>query len=262
MTHVRPELWRRLLAEYVGTGFLVAVVVGSGIAAQRLSPSDSGLQLFENATATAAALVALITALGPVSGAHFNPVVSIADAVFGGLAGRDVASYVVAQVAGAVSGSMVANLMFELPPVAWSTTTRSGSGLWLAEVVATLGLLVVIFGVVRSGRVGTAPFAVGAYIGAAYFFTASTSFANPAVSVGRMFTDTFSGIAPSSAPAFIAFQLVGAALAVFLVRALYPDITAVATDVVVPAADEAPVRGRRTNGGALPTRSTRGGSSS
>ena len=261
MTQARPELWRRLLAEYVGTGFLVAAVVGSGIAAQRLSPSDVGLQLFENAAVTAAALVALIVALGPVSGAHLNPVVSIADAVFGGLAGRDVVPYLTAQVVGAVSGSMVANLMFELPAVEWSTTTRSGGGLWLAEVVATLGLLVVIFGAARSGRVGTASLAVGAYIGAAYFFTASTSFANPAVSVGRMFTDTFAGIAPSSVPTFVAFQLVGGALAVVLLRALYPDEAAVAANVVVPALDQTSDRGGRANGGRLPARPTRGGSS-
>jgi arsenate reductase len=261
MTHVRPELWRRLLAEYVGTGFLVAVVVGSGIAAQRLSPSDTGLQLFENATATAAALVALIIALGPVSGAHFNPVVSVADALFGRLTGHDVAPYIAAQVAGAVSGSMVANMMFELPAVEWSTTARSGGGLWLAEVVATLGLLLVIFGVVRSGRVGAAPFAVGAYIGAAYFFTASTSFANPAVSIGRMFTDTFAGIAPSSVPAFVAFQLLGAGLALVLVRALYPDAAAVGAEVVVPALDQSPTAGAHTNGAAPPTRTTSGGSS-
>ena len=247
MTEVRPQLWRRLLAECVGTGFLVAVVVGSGVTAQTLSPSDTGLQLFENAAATAAALAALIVALGPVSGAHFNPVVTIADAAFGGLARRDVAPYLAAQVVGAVTGSMLANLMFELPAVGWSTTTRSGSGLWLAEVVATLGLLVVIFGGARSGRAGTAPFAVGAYIGAAYFFTASTSFANPAVSVGRMFTDTFAGIAPSSVPAFVAFQLLGGALAVLLVRALYPDVAAVTTDVVVPALDQASERVGRLN---------------
>ncbi|HUP71032.1 MAG TPA: MIP/aquaporin family protein [Acidimicrobiales bacterium] len=229
MTGVRPELWRRLLAEYVGTAFLVAVVVGSGIAAQTLSPTDTGLQLFENATATAAALVALILALGPVSGGHFNPVVSVVDAVLGGLVAREVPGYVAAQLAGAVSGSVIANLMFELPAVEWSGTSRSGGGLWLAEVVATIGLVVVIFGVARSGRTAAAPFAVGSYIGAAYFFTASTSFANPAVSVGRMFTDTFAGIAPSSVPAFIAFQLLGGGLAVVLVRALYPGTAAVAT---------------------------------
>ena len=261
MTQARPDLWRRLLAEYVGTGFLVAVVVGSGIAAQRLSPSDTGLQLFENATATAAALVALILALGPVSGGHFNPLVSLADALFGGLEGRDVVPYVAAQVGGAISGSVVANLMFELPAVEWSGTARSSAGLWLAEVVATLGLLLVIFGVVRSGRVGAAALAVGAYIGAAYFFTASTSFANPAVSIGRMFTDTFAGIAPSSVPAFVAFQLVGAGLALVLVRALYPAAAAGA-EVVVPAFDLSPTAEVRTNGAAPPARTISGGLSS
>lgn len=249
MTSLRPELWRRLLAEYVGTAFLVAVVVGSGIAAQTLSPTDTGLQLFENAGATAAALVALILALGPVSGAHFNPVVSLVDAVFGGLVAREVPGYVAAQLAGAVSGSVIANLMFELPAVAWSDTNRSGGGLWLAEVVATVGLVVVIFGVVRSGRTAAAPLAVGAYIGAAYFFTASTGFANPAVSVGRMFTDTFAGISPSSVPAFIAFQLVGGALAVALVRALYPGIAVTAGEVVVPSLEQGPPADSHGNGG-------------
>lgn len=249
MTGVRPELWRRLLAEYVGTAFLVAVVVGSGIAAETLSPNDTGLQLFENAAATAAALMALILALGPVSGAHFNPVVSLVDSVSGGLAAREVPGYVAAQVAGAVSGSVIANLMFELPAVDWSGTVRSGGGLWLAEVVATVGLVVVVFGMVRSGRTGAAPFAVGAYIGSAYFFTASTSFANPAVSVGRMFTDTFAGITPSSVPAFIAFQLLGGALAVVLVRALYPGIAVVAGEAVVPALEPGPPADSHGNGG-------------
>lgn len=216
------SLLRRALAEYVGTAFLVAIVVGSGIAAERLSPGDVGLQLFENAAATAAGLVALILALAPVSGAHFNPVVSLADAAFGGLARRDLPAYLAAQVAGAISGSVVANLMFELDAVAWSTKQRSSGGLWLAEVVATLGLVLVIFGLVRGRRAEAAPYAVGAYIGSAYFFTASTSFANPAVAVGRMFTDTFAGIEPSSVPVFVLCQLAGGALAVALVKALYP----------------------------------------
>ena len=259
MSGLRHELWRRLLAEYVGTAFLVAVVVGSGIAAQTLSPTDKGLQLFENAAATAAALVALILSLGPVSGGHFNPVVSIVDAVLGGIAHRDVPAYVAAQVAGGVSGSIIANLMFELPAVQWSDTTRSGGGLWLAEVVATIGLVVVVFGVVRSGRTAAAPFAVGAYIGAAYFFTASTSFANPAVSVGRMFTDTFAGIAPSSVPAFIAFQLLGGALAVALVRALYPGIATAATEVVVSALEEGLPAAAPRNGTGAMSHSRRGG---
>jgi glycerol uptake facilitator-like aquaporin len=211
------------------------VVVGSGIAAQRLSPGDVGLQLLENAAATAGGLVALILALGPVSGAHFNPVVTLADAWFGGLAWRDVPAYVGAQVVGAIAGAVVANLMFDLSPIDWSSTARGTSGVWLAEVVATLGLLLVIFGVVRSGRSAAAPFAVGAYIGGAYFFTSSTSFANPAVSVGRVFSDTFAGIAPSSLPGFVVAQLVGGAVGVALARALYPDVATVAEDVVVPA---------------------------
>jgi glycerol uptake facilitator-like aquaporin len=228
------SLPRRALAEYCGTAFLVAVVVGSGIAAERLSPDDVGLQLLENAAATAGGLVALILAFGPVSGAHFNPVVSIADSFFGGLDPRDLPAYVAAQVSGAISGSIVANLMFELDAVEWSTKERSSGGLWLGEVVATIGLLVVIFGVVRSGRSTAAPFAVGAYIGGAYFFTSSTSFANPAVSIGRAFTDTFAGIEASSVPMFIGAQLVGGAAAIALVRALYPDIHAVADEVVLP----------------------------
>jgi arsenate reductase len=229
-----PTLPRRALAEFCGTAFLVMVVVGSGIAAQRLSPNDVGLQLFENAAATAGGLVALILAFGPVSGAHFNPVVSLADSFFGGLARRDLPAYVGAQITGAITGSVIANLMFELDAVHWSDKARSSGGLWLGEAVATIGLLMVIFGVVRSGRANVAPFAVGAYIGAAYFFTSSTSFANPAVTIGRAFTDTFAGIEPSSVPAFIGFQLVGGVIAVLLIRTLYPDVAEVAGDVIVP----------------------------
>jgi arsenate reductase len=229
MINVMPgavvALPRRALAEFVGTAFLVAVVVGSGIAAQRLSPHDVGLQLFENATATAAGLVAIILALGPVSGAHLNPVVSIADAVLGGLAWRDVAAYVPAQIAGGIGGSGIANLMYDLPAVEWSTKVRSGGGVLLAESVATLGLLLVIFGVARSGRLTVVAFAVGAYIGAAYFFTSSTSFANPAVTIARAFSNTFAGIKPSSVPPFVGFQLVGGLVAVALIRYLYPRRT-------------------------------------
>lgn len=235
-----PPLARRALAEYCGTAFLVAVVVGSGIAAERLSPDDTGLQLLENAAATAAGLVALILAFGPVSGGHLNPVVSLADAVFGGLARRDLPAYVCAQMGGAITGAVVANLMFELDAVSWSTQPRSTGGLWLGEVVATVGLLAVIFGVVRSGRSTAAPFAVGAYIGGAYFFTSSTSFANPAVTVGRAFTDSFAGIEPSSVPAFLACQLVGMGLAIVLVRTLYPDIESAADEVVVPHQEAGP----------------------
>jgi len=238
LLRVRPALWRRVVAEYLGTAFLVAVVIGSGIAAERLSPTDVGLQLFENAAATAAGLVALILAFGPVSGAHFNPVVSIADTLFGGLDRRHLPAYVGAQMTGAISGCIVANLMFELDAVSWSEKVRSSGGLWLGEVVATLGLLFVIFAVVRSGRATVAPFAVGAYIGSAYFFTSSTSFANPAVTVGRMFSNTFAGIAPPSVAAFVGFQLVGCVIAVLLIRALYPDIGRVAEEVIVPHEDD------------------------
>ncbi len=229
-----PELARRALAELVGTALLLIAVVGSGIAAASLSPDDIGLQLLENAAATAAALIAIILAVGPVSGAHLNPVVTLADRVFGGLDSRTAGVYVASQVVGGLIGTVVANLMFSLPPVELSTTARSGGGLWLAEVVATFGLLLVIFGVVRSGRTSAAPFAVGAYIGGAYFFTASTSFANPAVTVARTLSDTFAGIAPSSAPAFVVAQVLGMALAVAVVRVLYPAVAEVAPDVVVP----------------------------
>lgn len=225
---------RRALAEYLGTALLVTVVVGSGIAAERLSPDDVGLQLLENAAATAAGLIALILAFGPVSGAHFNPVVSAVDAWFGGLSRRDLPAYVGAQIAGGASGAVLANLMFELDAITWSEKARSSGGLWLGEVVATVGLLLVIFAVVRSGRASVAPFAVGAYIGGAYFFTSSTSFANPAVTIGRAFTDTFAGIDPTSVPAFVVAQLAGGALAALLIRTLYPDVVEVADDVVVP----------------------------
>jgi arsenate reductase len=228
-----PDLARRGVAEFLGTAFLVAVVIGSGIAAQRLSPDDVGLQLLENAAATAAGLVALILAFGPVSGAHFNPVVTLADRVFGGLSTQDAGAYVVAQIAGGALGAVTANVMFSVPAVELSNHHRDGGGVWLAEVVATLGLLLVIFGVVRSGRSSAAPFAVGAYIGGAYFFTSSTSFANPAVTIARSLSDTFAGIDPTSVPGFVAMQLVGGTLAIVAIRFLYPDIAEVADDVVV-----------------------------
>jgi len=234
---LRLDLLRKAVAEAVGTALLVAIVVGSGIAAQRLSPGDTGLQLLENAIATGAGLVALILCLGSVSGAHLNPVVSIADRVLGGLSARELASYVPAQIAGACGGAIVANLMFDLPAVTASTHVRSSGALWLGEGVATFGLLLVILGVVRSGRSSAAPFAVGGYIAAAYWFTSSTSFANPAVTVGRTLTDTFAGIDPSSAPAFVAFQLVGGLAAVGLARFLFPDLRP--TDLVVPHEVEA-----------------------
>jgi glycerol uptake facilitator-like aquaporin len=228
-------LARRALAEALGTAALLIAVVGSGIMAQRLSPHDTGLQLLENSIATGAALVAIIVTFGSVSGAHLNPVVTLADRAFGGLTTtRETMTYIGAQVAGAVLGTVVANLMFDLPAVEWSTHVRSGSGVWLGEIVATLGLLVVIFGAVRSGRAAIVPFVVGAYIAAAYWFTSSTSFANPAVTIGRAFTDTFAGIAPESVPAFVAFQLVGLAAALVVIVLLYPRVDAVATDVVMP----------------------------
>jgi glycerol uptake facilitator-like aquaporin len=223
-----------MLAEFLGTGLLVAAVIGSGIAAARLSPGDIGLELLENTAATVGALVALILAFGPVSGGHFNPVVTLADRVFGGISTRDGAGYIAAQIVGALGGALVANAMFALPLFEASIKTRSSGPLWLAEVVATFGLVVVIFGVVRSGRASAAPFAVGAYIGGAYFFTSSTSFANPAVTIGRTISNTFSGIRPSSAPMFMAMQLVGGALAVAAVRVLYPHMADSAADVVVP----------------------------
>jgi len=233
-------LTRRVVAELVGTALLLIAVVGSGTAAQRLSPEDTGLQLLENAAATAVALIAIILAVGAVSGAHLNPLVTLADRALGGLTTRDAGAYCGAQVAGAVLGTVVANLMFELPAVEISDRSRGGGGVWLAEVVATFGLLLVVFGVARSGRSSFAPFAVGAWIGGAYFFTSSTSFANPAVTVGRVLTDTFTGIAPSSAPAFVVAQVGGAVLAIVVVRILYPQIAAVAADVIVPHDNQRP----------------------
>ena len=230
---------RRLLAEFIGSAFLSAVVVGSGIAAQRLSPSDVGLQLLENAAATAVGLYAVILMVGPVSGAHFNPVVSFADAALGGMTWRQALSYLPAQVAGCIGGAVLANLMFSKAAVTISTKHRMSGAHFLAEVVATVGLLLVIFALVRSDRTAQAPAAVGAYIGAAYFFTSSTSFANPAITVGRMFSNSFAGIAPSAAPGYIGAQVVGGAVALLLIRALYPGLTSrAAADVVVPHRDE------------------------
>src|SRR5438067_2695523 len=230
------DLARKLTAEAVGTALLVAIVVGSGIYAQRLSPNDVGLQLLENSIATGAGLIALILALGSVSGAHFNPVVSLADRALGGLTTRELAAYVPAQIAGGCAGAVIANLMFDLPAVTLSSHARSSGGLWLGEVVATFGLLTVILGVVRSGRATAAPFAVGGYIAAAYWFTSATSFANRAVTIARTLTDTFAGIRPSSAPAFIAAQLAGGALAVGLARFLHPALPA--EEVVMPHREE------------------------
>ncbi len=213
-------LVRRAAAEALGTAFLVAAVIGSGIMAARLSPDDVGLQLLQNSIATGAALVALILALQPVS-ASFNPVVTLVEAALRLVPPRDAAALVAAQLVGGVCGAVLANLMFDLDAVHLATTERSGGGVWLAEVVATLGLVLVVFGALRSGRPETVALAVGGYIAAAYWFTSSTSFANPAVTVARTLSDTFAGIAPSSAPMFVLMQLVGGALAVGLVRFLF-----------------------------------------
>ena len=228
-------LWRRLVAEFVGSAFLAALVIGSGIAAQQLSPGNTGLQLFENAAATAAGLYAIILMFGAVSGGHFNPVVSFVDAGFGGLSWRDAGAYLPAQVTGCIGGAIVANVMFSKAAIEFSSKHRASPAHFLSEIVATLGLLLVIFALARSGRCRSAPAAVGAYIGAAYFFTSSTSFANPAITVGRMFSNTFAGIAPSSAPSFIAAQVVGGVVAFGLIRTLYPGVTPdEAADILVP----------------------------
>jgi glycerol uptake facilitator-like aquaporin len=215
-------LWRRSLAEFVGTAFLVAAVIGSGIAAVRLSPLDAGLQLLENAVITGAALVALILALQPVSAA-FNPIVTAVERASGAISTREAGALIVAQLAGGLVGAVVANLMFGLSAVSVSTHHRSGHALWLGEVVATVGLLVVIFGTARSGRSDRVAFAVGGYILAAYWFTSSTSFANPAVTFARMFSNSFAGIAPESVAAFVLAQLVGGLIGYLLIRGLYPD---------------------------------------
>jgi arsenate reductase len=227
-------LWRRLTAEFIGSAFLAAVVIGSGIAAQQLSPGNTGLELLENAAAAAAGLFALILMVGPVSGAHFNPVVSFVDAAFGGMSWRNALAYLPAQVAGCSTGAMLANLMFSRAAVSISTHHRASAAHFLSEVVATLGLIVIIFALARTGRGKSAPAAVGVYIGAAYFFTSSTSFANPAIAVGRMLSNSFAGIAPSSVPSFVVAEALGGALAFVVVKVLYPGVTpAEAADVVV-----------------------------
>ena len=226
---------RRLFAEFLGSAFLAATVIGSGIAAAQLSPGDVGLQLLENAAATAAGLFTFILIFGPVSGAHFNPVVSLVDAAFGGLRWRHAFAYIPAQVAGCIAGAVAANAMFALAAVSISTTHRASPAHLFAEVIATLGLLLVIFSLARTRRGALAPAAVGAYIGAAYFFTSSTSFANPAIDVGRMFADTFAGIAPASVPSFVVFQLLGAAVAIGVIRVLYPDLSSEeASEIMLP----------------------------
>jgi glycerol uptake facilitator-like aquaporin len=216
-------LARRLTAEFVGSAGLAAVVIGSGIAAQQLSPGDVGLQLLENALATAFGLGVLILVFMTVSGAHFNPVVSIVDSLSGLRSWSDTLLYIPTQIVGCIAGAVLANLMFAQSAVTFSTTVRLTPGHFLSEIVATAGLIVVIFALVRTGRASLAPIAVGVYIGGAYFFTSSTSFANPAITIGRMFSDTFAGIAPTSAPGFIAAQIIGAAIGFVLVRWLFPE---------------------------------------
>jgi arsenate reductase len=213
---------RAAAGEFFGSAGLAAVVIGSGIAAQRLSPADTGLQLFENAFATALGLAVLILVFATVSGAHFNPVVTLADIALHRRRWSTAAIYLPAQVVGCIAGAVLANAMFAEPAVAWSTTDRFSWPLLLSEVVATAGLVLVIFALVRTGRSHLAAPAVGAYIGAAYFFTSSTSFANPAITIGRMFSDTFAGIAPASVLPFIAAQLIGAALGWAAVRFFFP----------------------------------------
>lgn len=221
-----PALWRRLLAEYVGCSLLAAIVVGSGIAAQSLSPHAIGLELLENAVATGLGLTVLILVLGPVSGAHFNPVISFVDATFGGITWRVAWCYLIAQVAGCFTGAVVANLMYSRTAITISTDHRATLAHGFSEVVATGGLVLVIFALARTHRSSRAPAAVGAYVASAYFFTSSTSFANPAIVVGRMFSNTFAGIAPASAPLFVTSEAVGAIVGVVLIKTLYPNFTA------------------------------------
>jgi len=254
VTSTPIPLGRRLIAEFLGSAFLAALVIGSGIAAQRLSPGQTGLQLLENAAATAAGLFAIILMFGPVSGGHFNPVVSFVDAAFGGLSWRDATAYLPAQVAGCIGGAVLANLMFALPAVSISAKHRASPAHFLSEIIATLGLMLVILALVRSGRSQSAAAAVGAYIGAAYWFTSSTSFANPAITIGRMFSNTFAGIAPSSVPSFIGAQIVGGILAVVVIKVLYPAITpADAANVIVPHRDATRAAAQAAHDGASPS---------
>lgn len=230
---------RRLVAELLGTALLVAVVVGSGIAAQRLSPGQTGLQLLQNSITTVLGLGVLILLFGPVSGAHFNPVVSAADWLLGrrigtGLTGQETLAYTGVQLVGAVLGALLTNVMFDLPAVQVSATERGGLGRWVGEVVATAGLVALIIGLARSRRAALSAVAVASWIGAAYWFTSSTSFANPAVTLGRVFSDTFAGISPASAPGFVAAQLIGGLIGLGLAVALYPDAVRAAADITVP----------------------------
>lgn len=237
-------LWRKVGAELLGSALLAAVVVGSGIAAQRLSPGDTGLQLLENAGATAAGLFAIILMVGPVSGAHLNPVLSAVDALFGGISWREALAYLPAQVAGCGAGAVAANAMYAEPAVRLSVHHRASGPHFASEIIATAGLVLLVFALARTDRSRSAPAAVAAYIGAAYWFTSSTSFANPAITIGRMLSDTFAGIAPSSAPVFIAAQVVGGAVGACMVHLLYPRLTSEQAARIVlphPAGDATPV---------------------
>jgi len=220
---VSPDTPQRAASEFVGTFFLLLAVVGSGIMAETLSPNDVGLQLLENSLATAGALTCLILVFASSSGAHFNPAVTLWARLEGALDNRMAGVYVGSQVSGGILGVIAANVIFDLDPITWSTTDRSDWTLWVSEVLATFGLLMVIIGVVRSGRERFVAFAVAAYIGGAYWFTSSTSFANPAVTVSRMFSDTFAGIEPASVVPFIIAQLIGALLAVAVMRVTHPS---------------------------------------
>ena len=231
----RSPWWRTLFAEYLGSLLLSAIVIGSGIAAQTLSPHARGLELLENAAATGVGLYVLIVTFGPISGAHFNPVVSFVDAAFRGISWRTAWGYLAAQVSGCVSGALVANLIFSRAAVSMSTDHRATLAHGFSEVVATAGLVLVIFALARTGRSSLAPAAVGAYIAGAYFFTSSTSFANPAIVVGRMFSNTFAGIAPASTPLFVGAEVVGGVVGFGLIKLLYPGITARAASTVTVA---------------------------
>lgn len=224
-------LSRRLVAEFIGTGFLVAGVVGSGVMGERLAGGNVAIALLANTIATGAALIVLILTFGPISGAHFNPAVTLVDAIERGLRWSDAGGYIVAQCVGAVCGTIAAHLMFNLPVILLSKHSRSGGAQLFSEFIATFGLLCVIWGCSRS-RPGIVPFAVGLYITAAYWFTASTSFANPAVTIARCLSDTFAGIRPTDVTGFVAAQIAGALVATFLFKWLSPNLAAKA--VVVP----------------------------
>jgi glycerol uptake facilitator-like aquaporin len=237
---MRPNLNRRIAAEFFGTAFLVAAVVGSGIMAERLSGGNVAMALLANTIATGAALVTLILTFGPISGAHFNPAVSLADTMEGGLSWRDLGGYIVAQIFGGIGGTLAAHAMFGLPLISLSQHVRAGSSQFLSEFIAAFGLLCVIWGCSRSrSNSPLVPFAVASYITAAYWFTASTSFANPAVTIARALSDTFAGIRPRDVPLFVVAQLLGALAATMLFRWLVPGLRTKAKSVVFAQSEEA-----------------------